>query len=784
MSVRFRLWLPALAVVMGPAMFVLLLTAALPARASFQDQAPQWSQPDPFPSGARFLADVGCNNPPPDQMPVIEYGYYWSRLGERTPGRSINRRDEFKINLKAGQLLRMRLYAEAGGLAINISRITTSKKGQKVRHIYQARRCRDFPGYAAEINYTPLHDGEYRVGVYNPAIKAPVERYLLQVGVMDNNQAATGQCAGRPAPGPGIERKVTHAVEGWRAGNGRAQWSYDNQTGLVRVWAHSYADTFSQVANATVIADERETVKVLDYQTFEVTGIPGAIYRGNITAVIDLKGIIDRLDSSSVAGSSATQYHAELLWGLAETTSPRQIELVHGVRFPIWRVKNNLWKDLAMDIAVAVLSGAVSAAVPVDAKAMTNVMYYKMITLGSVFGGYVSALGFHIDRIQCDEVVANRYNLSLQHLNLQAGKQYMVYAMLIGRVRSASLGISAGVCELDFWYREPSFCDKGGDPLEGRGFKLTSYEVTFPKTDDKHPCTPMSPDPADGARLTPMGRPLTIKWQGGDPEGQIVLYDLYWGEVNPPPLFAGGLTAAEATVLCQGNKSYFWRVEAADQKGNKTLGPLWHYSTWPTNHNPLTPQAITPASGKTNVEANTRLAWQARDPDGDPLTYEVTLTKSGDGAVVFQGATTDNNLGLPTPLEPGVHYTWTVKATDGRGGQSTNTFFFTTVNHAPARPYNPTPANQAGGVDPAQPLTCHVQDPEGDPLTCDLYLGPANLPLPALPTVSNAPPDADGKVTFRPTLSPGATYKWRVVVKDQLVRQVSSPTWSFTTRAD
>jgi len=766
----------ARAVILGLALLTTLLILPHSVWAAYQGLPPVWSEPDPFPANTTFLPDVNCNKPPPDQMPVIKTGFYWARLGERTTGRSVNRRDEFRINLKAGQLLRLHLYSEFGKLAVIVSRITTKKSGQKFRHIYFIKRCRDFPGYIAEIRFNPLFDDEYRVGVFNPGsgIKGIVERYLLEVEVVDNtNPPATHMCAGQPVPPPGVERKVSHAVEGWRAGNGRSEWSYSSESDLVRVWAHTYADVINQAAHHNLVEDEEETVKVVDYQTFEVTGVSGALYRCNISANLDLKGIVDRMDYTLPVGGSATKYHAELLFGLAETTLPRQIDTAPGARIRAWKVGNNIWEDLAWDIVFAVAAGGLSI-MPGSSVAFT--------ALGATVSTTLTVLPIIQDNIAADEYVSNRYRVNINNASLQAGKQYMVYALMIGRVRTVSTMAAAGMCELDFWYRAPYLCeDEGHDALGGRGFRLKDYQVTFAKTASDPPCTPMSPEPADGQRIIPMGGPLQVKWQGGDPDGEILFYDLYWGEVNPPPLFAGGLNKPQIEVLCQGDKTYYWRVVATDQKGNKTIGPLWQYNTSSLNHRPLLPQVLTPQNVKTDVPVNTRLAWRATDPDGDPLTYEVTLTRTN-GATVFQTTTTDNSVALPAPLEPGAHYTWTVKASDGRGGEITATFSFATVNHPPAPPYSPQPSNQHTGVDHRLPMTCYVQDPEGDPLICDLYLGQASLPV--APTISGITPDADGKVTFTPTLLDNTTYRWKVTVRDNYARIKAGPIWTFTTGAD
>ena len=751
-----------------------------PAAQSSQGLPPDWNRSDPIPAQAVFLPDVNCNQPPPDQMPLIGSGVYWAKLGERTPGRSVNRRDEFKIELKAGQLLRLHLYPEGGELGLSISRVdplppgqaTSSKK--RLRHIYRTVRCRDFPGRVAAVDFTPLHDGEYRLSVWNAYIKTPKVRYVFQVEVLDNaNPPADHLCAGQPVPPPGVEPKITQAVEGWQSGNGRSQWSLSPDTGLVRVWAHTYADVIDQVAHGDLVRDEEETVKVVDYKTFEVTGVPGALYRCDLSAELELKGLIDRMDYTLPVGGSATKYHAELVWGLAETTSPRQIDTAPGARVQAWKVGNNLWEDLAWDIAFAVAAGGLSI-MPGSSVAFT--------ILGNAVNTTLTVLPIIQDNISADEYVSNRYQVDIKNAFLEAGKQYMVYALMIGRVRTVSTGAAAGMCELDFWYRAPYLCeDEGHDALNGRGFRLKDYQVTFARTGNDPPCAPSNPSPGVGEQVIPQGSVLEVQWEGHDPDGEILVYDLYWGSTSPPPLYKRGLTDTKVTVGAAGDRTYHWRVVARDQKGNMTTGPLWYYTTSRTNHMPRMPEALTPRDRVSGVPVDTALAWQCSDPDGDPLTFRVTLAKQGQPPQDL-GTFTDTTLDLPFALEPGVQYTWTVTALDGRGGETPATFSFTTLNQPPSAPYAPHPANQEMSFDRNQPLWWYVQDPEGDPLTCDLYLGRGTLP--GQPTRTGLVPDNHGKVVHNQYLEPGAAYVWQVKVRDDRGRERTGPPWSFVTQGN
>ena len=127
------------------------------------------------------------------------------------------------------------------------------------------------------------------------------------------------------------------------------------------------------------------------------------------------------------------------------------------------------------------------------------------------------------DNITADEYVSNRYRVDIKNAFLEAGKQYMVYALMLGRVRTVSTGMAAGMCELDFWYRAPFLCeDEGHDALGGRGFCLKDYQVTFAQTGNDPPCAPSDPHPGQAEEVIPQGSVLELTWEGHDPDGEIL----------------------------------------------------------------------------------------------------------------------------------------------------------------------------------------------------------------------------------------------------------------------
>ncbi len=93
------------------------------------------------------------------------------------------------------------------------------------------------------------------------------------------------------------------------------------------------------------------------------------------------------------------------------------------------------------------------------------------------------------------------------------------------------------------------------------------------------PNTPAGPTPTDGA--SKLGAALTMKWSGGDADGDAVTYDVYLGTTTTPTkLKCDNITVLScATGTLSKGVTYYWRVIATDAKGGETYGPIWHFAT-------------------------------------------------------------------------------------------------------------------------------------------------------------------------------------------------------------
>lgn len=97
------------------------------------------------------------------------------------------------------------------------------------------------------------------------------------------------------------------------------------------------------------------------------------------------------------------------------------------------------------------------------------------------------------------------------------------------------------------------------------------------------PYSPSNPSPANQSIGVPING--NLGWTGGDPDsGDTVLYDVYFGMVNPPSKVVGNQsgTGYHPGVLSHGTM-YYWKIVAWDNHGASTAGSLWIFTTQVSN---------------------------------------------------------------------------------------------------------------------------------------------------------------------------------------------------------
>jgi len=99
------------------------------------------------------------------------------------------------------------------------------------------------------------------------------------------------------------------------------------------------------------------------------------------------------------------------------------------------------------------------------------------------------------------------------------------------------------------------------------------------------------------------------------------------------------------------------------------------------------------------------------------------------------------------------------------------------TNSPPSQPSNPIPTNNESNVYINTNLQWTCSDPDGDPLTYDVYFGTVNPPA---TKVSSNQTDTS---LVRNGLTDGTQYFWKVVAKDNYGDSAVGPVWSFITQS-
>lgn len=84
--------------------------------------------------------------------------------------------------------------------------------------------------------------------------------------------------------------------------------------------------------------------------------------------------------------------------------------------------------------------------------------------------------------------------------------------------------------------------------------------------------------PALGANVTATGGKITLDWNGGDADNDIVSYDVFFGTTNTPALLSGNVVnSILPDVTVASNTLYYWKVITKDAKGNKSDSGIYQF---------------------------------------------------------------------------------------------------------------------------------------------------------------------------------------------------------------
>lgn len=312
-------------------------------------------------------------------------------------------------------------------------------------------------------------------------------------------------------------------------------------------------------------------------------------------------------------------------------------------------------------------------------------------------------------------------------------------------------------------------------------FVVTSCDLIkkeTPKQTNTAPNEPSSPVPADGA--TSVSINTLLSWVCSDPDGDVLSYDLYFGENEQNlVLKASNLTSNSYQLSnLEYSKTYYWKVVAKDTDGKSAIGPVWSFTTEPHPNRAPKFSTLSPLNNSNNVPLDVFLSWNAYDEDGDTVTYDIYFGTNPNPSLIKQNVPVETFQPITEfELSYNTYYYWKVVAKDTKGAQtSSDVMVFKTQmppNNPPVTPSNGWPSNVTNmPLDLTLSWTC--SDPDGDNLTYDLYFGTSSNPSKILNNYS-------GNSYTLHSLNGNTTYYWKVVAKDGKGGVTSGPVWSFTT---
>lgn len=198
--------------------------------------------------------------------------------------------------------------------------------------------------------------------------------------------------------------------------------------------------------------------------------------------------------------------------------------------------------------------------------------------------------------------------------------------------------------------------------------------VRSPRMEISYSVPSNSPPVIDSAALHPGeggavgGDSVTLVWSASDPDGDTLVYDVYFGTTSPPGLLRQGVSDTAVVVAPEGGwsetETYRWQVYASD--GTDRCSTSVRAFTWAPLEQNTPPvfdvSAFEPADGAGLASDTIVLRWSASDDDGDTLLYDLYFgVESSPG--LHESAVVETTVTIVG--ERGRDYHWQVAAFDG-----------------------------------------------------------------------------------------------------------------------
>jgi hypothetical protein len=230
------------------------------------------------------------------------------------------------------------------------------------------------------------------------------------------------------------------------------------------------------------------------------------------------------------------------------------------------------------------------------------------------------------------------------------------------------------------------------DVWNKKGERTPGEIYSFTTRGNSPPFKPTCVNPENGS-IAPID--TILEWFSGDPDGDEVTYDVYFGEkefgMEHPPQVASNIseTTYDPTPLGQKlefNREYFWKIVAWDEYGLNTSGDICYFKT-EKNEPPNPAKDPIPKDGAKNVSVYAILYWNGTDPNsGDTLRYDVYFGPNPNPPL--RSPNQDENYYDPDVMPLFLDFYWRIDTRDSQGEVTPgpNWTFATGINPPPTDP--------------------------------------------------------------------------------------------------